>query len=112
MAAPDGSLLNADPAALAHSPFPDWRTPGILLASLVGGGYLITGMWQWRARRGARALSALAGIGLIAFEGAELAWLGFQPLEAAFAVVGTTVTALALAPSRGPLATPPSGTAA
>jgi len=95
-AAPDGSLLNADPAVLVDSPFTDWRAPGILLASLVGGGYLVTSVWQWRAGRGARWLSALAGIGLVAFEGAELIWLGFQPLEAVFAIIGTTVTALAL----------------
>ena len=29
------------------------------------------------------------------FEAAELAWLGFQPLEAIFAVVGLAVTWLA-----------------
>ncbi len=32
MAAPDGSLLRADPATLAGSPFSDWRVPGVLLA--------------------------------------------------------------------------------
>lgn len=95
-AAPDGSLLQADPAALAGSPFADYRWPGVLLATLVGGGYLLTGIWQWRAGPGARALSALAGIGLVAFEASELLWLGFQPLEAAFALVGATVAATAL----------------
>lgn len=33
-AAPDGSLLRADPAVLADSPFRDWRAPGVLLAGL------------------------------------------------------------------------------
>jgi len=42
-AAPDGSLLSADPAVLAGSPFADYRWPGVLLATLVGGGYLLTG---------------------------------------------------------------------
>lgn len=36
-----------------------------------------------------------AGMGLVCFEAAELAWLGFQPLEAVFAVVGVAVTGLA-----------------
>ena len=36
-----------------------------------------------------------AGAGLVCFEAAELAWLGFQPLEAVFAVVGVMVTGLA-----------------
>lgn len=94
-AAPDGSLLRADPATLAGSPFSDWRVPGVLLAGLVGGGFLLTGWWQWRGHRYARELSVIAGAGLVCFEAAELAWLGFQPLEAVFAVVGVTVVMLA-----------------
>ena len=92
---PDGSLLRADPAALTGTPFSDWRVPGVLLAGLVGGGFLLTGWWQWRGRRHARELSMAAGLGLACFEAAELGWLGFQPLEAVFAVVGVTVTWLA-----------------
>jgi hypothetical protein len=94
--APDGSLLKADPFVLAGSPFSDYRWPGVLLAGLVGVGYLFTGFWQWRSGRGARALSVFAGVGLVAFEAGELLWLGFQPLEAVFAIVGATVATLAL----------------
>ena len=94
-AAPDGSLLRADPATLAGTPFGDWRVPGVLLAGLVGGGFLLAGWWQWRGHRYARELSMAAGVGLVCFEAAELAWLGFQPLEAVFAVVGATIVALA-----------------
>jgi peptidoglycan/LPS O-acetylase OafA/YrhL len=94
--APDGSLLAADPAALHGSPFTDYRLPGLLLAALVGGGYLLAGWWQRRAGRGARALSVFAGAGLVTFEGAEVLWLGFQPLEAVFVAVGGTVAVLAL----------------
>jgi hypothetical protein len=36
-----------------------------------------------------------AGAGLVCFEAAELAWLGFQPLEAVFAVVGVAIVMLA-----------------
>jgi hypothetical protein len=98
--APDGSLLAADPAVLAGSPFADYRWPGILLATLVGGGYLLTGFWQARSGVGARALSAFAGVGLVAFEASELLWLGFQPLEAVLAVIGVVVAGLAVfAPS-------------
>jgi hypothetical protein len=93
--APDGSLLAADPAALTGSPFADYRWPGVLLAGLVGGGYLLTGIWQARSGAGARALSLVAGLGLIAFEAAELVWLGFQPLEGVLAVVGGIVVVLA-----------------
>ena len=95
MAAPDGSLLHADPAALAGSPFRDWRMPGALLAGLVGGGFLLAGWWQWNNHRYAPELSLIAGAGLIAFEVAEVAWIGFQPLQAVFAGVGVTVIVLA-----------------
>ena len=94
-AAPDGSLLRADPATLAGSPFSDWQMPGVLLAGLVGGGFLLAGWWQWRGHWYARELSIAAGAGLVCFEAAELAWLGFQPLEAVFAVVGMTIVTLA-----------------
>jgi hypothetical protein len=93
--APDGSLLRADPATLSGSPFGDWRVPGVLLAGLVGGGLLVAGWWQWRGRQHARELSMIAGAGLVCFEAAELGWLGFQPLEAIFAVVGATIVVLA-----------------
>ena len=36
-----------------------------------------------------------AGAGLIAFEAAELGWIGFQPLEALFALTGAAVIVLA-----------------
>jgi hypothetical protein len=94
-AVPDGSLLRADPATLAGSPFSDWRMPGVLLAGLVGGGFLLAGWWQWRGYRHARELSMAAGAGLVCFEAAELAWLGFQPLEAVFAAAGAIIVGLA-----------------
>ena len=95
VAAPGGSLLRADPAVLAGTPFTDWRVPGLLLAVLVGGGYLFTGWWQASNRWHARELSIFAGVGLMAFEAAEFGWIGFQPLEAVFALVGATIITLA-----------------
>jgi hypothetical protein len=47
-----------------------------------------------------RAVSA-GGVGIIAFEGAELAWIGFQPLEAVFGVVRLIVVVLARRGCRG-----------
>jgi hypothetical protein len=94
-ARPDGSLLHADVVALAGSPFTDWRLPGLLLATLVGGGFTAAGVREWRRGRHARELSLVAGLGLVCFELAELAWIGFQPLEAVFALVGVAVCVLA-----------------
>jgi hypothetical protein len=90
-AAPDGSLLRADLAVLAGTPFSDWWAPGVLLAGLVGGGFLLAGWWQWRGRRHTRELSMAAGAGLVCFEAAELPWIG----EALFAAVGVIVLGLA-----------------
>jgi hypothetical protein len=100
-ARPDGSLLQAEISALASSPFSDYRVPGVLLAVLVGGGFIGTGVWQALGGLFARELSLLAGAGIIVFEGAELVWLGFQPLEAVFAAVGIAVLALAWGLPRG-----------
>ena len=93
---PDGSLLQAKLSALYGSPFSDWRVPGILLAVLVGGGFLLTAEWQRRRLLHARELSIFAGVGLIAFEVTEWVWIGFQPLEAVFGLVGVAVTVLAV----------------
>jgi hypothetical protein len=65
-AVPNGSLLHADPAALEGSPFSNWRMPGVM-----------------------------AGAGLLCFEAAELAWIGFQPLQAVFAIIGVAIVILA-----------------
>jgi hypothetical protein len=94
-ARPDGSLLKADRSALSTSPFTDWRLPGALLAVLVGGGFLGAAAWHLRDGAHAREVSLLAGAGLIAFEGTELKWIGFQPLEGVFAGVGLLVIGLA-----------------
>ena len=97
-ARPDGALLQAPLAALAASPFPDWRLPGLLLATLVGGGFAAAGTWEWRRGRHARELSVLAGFGLVCFELAELAWIGSHPLQALLSLVGVTVCVLAARP--------------
>jgi hypothetical protein len=88
---PDGSLVSADPSVLQGSPFADWGLPGVLLAGLVGVGFVASGIWQLVGGRHYRELSVFAGAGLIGFECAEVLWLGFQPLEAVFAAVGGVV---------------------
>jgi hypothetical protein len=90
-AAPDGSLLRADPATLAGTPFSDWRVPGVLLAGLVGGGFLLAGWWQWRGCRHTRELSMVAGAGLVCRTGLDR----LPALEALFAAVGVVIIVLA-----------------
>ena len=72
----------------------DWRGPGLHLAVPVGVGWLAAGRWQWRGGRYARQLSMLAGLGLVLFEAAELARVGFQPLQAALAGVAVLIFTL------------------
>lgn len=95
VARPDGSMLGAGLPDLAGSPFSSWRLPGVLLAVLVGVGFLAVGSWQWIGGRWARELSIAAGVALVIFEVFVLAWLGFQPLEAVFVTVGVVVVLLA-----------------
>jgi hypothetical protein len=57
VADPSGGSVRLDPALLAHSPFPDYRVPGLILAGAVGG----TAAWAAltpRARGGVPALVA------------------------------------------------------
>jgi hypothetical protein len=77
-AVPDGSLLRADPRVLIGTPFADWRVPGLLLATLVGGGFLLPVMAMAQPLACPRSFG-VRGVGLIAFEAAEVAWIGFQP---------------------------------
>ena len=93
---PDGAILRAKLSALTGSPFGDWRVPGILLGMLGGGGFLLGGLLQTRGWVRAREVSIVCGIGLVGFEIAELAWIGFQPLEVLFVLVGLAVTSLAI----------------
>jgi hypothetical protein len=85
---PDGSLLAADPEVLTTTPFDDWRIPGIVLAALVGGGFLIAGAAEWRAVRAASALSAAAGTGLVGFEIVQMALIGWHALQPIMMTVG------------------------
>lgn len=93
---PDGSLMGLPTRVLERGPFTDWRLPGLLLGGFVGLGYLAAGGWERGGYPGAREVSVLAGVGLVAFEAVEWRWLGFHPLQAVFMGVGTTVVALAL----------------
>ena len=102
IARPDGSLIGARPSALAGSPFGSWLVPGVLLVTLVGAGFLTAAfaLWRWAHRPCASALSVFAGCGLVAFETFEVVWLGVQPLELVFMVVGVLVAGLALTARR------------
>jgi hypothetical protein len=108
---PDGSLLGPPTRILLGGPFADWRLPGLLLAGLVGVGYLTAGAWQLCGYPHSRDLSMLAGAGLVAFEAVEWAWLGFHPLQVVFMAVGAGVVGLAVAAGNAPARMPSSSAA-
>jgi hypothetical protein len=108
---PDGSLLGLPTRILLGGPFADWRLPGLLLAGLVGVGYLTAGAWQLWGYPHSRDLSMLAGTGLVAFEAVEWAWLGFHPLQVVFMAVGAGVVGLAAAAANAPARIPSSSAA-
>ena len=93
---PDGHLLRADPQALHGTPFASWLAPGVLLLLLVGGGFTVAAVELAGRARHAGAVSFAAGAGLVGFEDAEIAWLGFQPLEAVFIALGLAMMGLAV----------------
>ncbi len=97
---PDGSLLDANLNALAGSPFHDWRVPGVLLTTLVGGGFTIAALAEWAGRAIAPVVSIAAGLGLVAFEFFEFYWFGVQGLELLFALVGVAIVVHAAAQTR------------
>ena len=92
---PDGALLGMDTALIARTAFDDWRIPGILLATFVGGGWITAAIAELRRWRVATTLSITAGFGLVAFEVVEFGLIGWYWLEGVMAAAGLTVSLLA-----------------
>jgi len=91
---PDGSLLAADPTVLTVTPFENWTVPGVLLAVLVGGGFLVACAAEWSGMPLASAVSVAAGSGLIAFEIVQLALIGWHPLQPTMMITGAVLVLL------------------
>lgn len=94
VARPDGSFLMAELSALSGTPFTEWRLPGVFLVTLVGGGALLAACCLVQRAPRAPELSLVYGLGLLAFEVVEWIWIGFQPLQAVFALVALVIAIL------------------
>jgi hypothetical protein len=92
---PDGALLGMDTALIGRTAFDDWRVPGILLATFVGGGWITAAIAELRRARIATTLSFTAGLGLVAFEAVEFSLIGWFWLEGVMAAAGLAVSLLA-----------------
>jgi hypothetical protein len=71
-ARPDGSLLEAPPGMLAHSPFSTFLIPGLLLVFVVGLGNLLAGVLVLRESRLAPYLAFFAGTALLVWIVSEM----------------------------------------
>jgi menaquinone-dependent protoporphyrinogen oxidase len=72
---PDGSLLEAPPSMLQHSPFPTFLIPGLLLLVVVGLGNAIAGVLVARKSRLAPYFAYVAGGALLVWITAEMVLL-------------------------------------
>ncbi|HEY5947324.1 MAG TPA: flavodoxin domain-containing protein [Kofleriaceae bacterium] len=74
-ARPDGSLLEAAPSMLSHSPFASFLIPGILLLVVVGFGNTIAGVLVARNNRLAAPFTLFAGAALLVWITVEMIML-------------------------------------
>lgn len=105
VARPDGALMQLDPALLAHSPFADYRVPGLVLLAV--NGLLPLGaaaLWLRRHPWAPRA-TALSGVLLAGWIACQIAFIRtFMPvLHVTFFALGLLLAGLgwrAAAPRR------------
>jgi hypothetical protein len=94
-ARPDGSLVGLPLALLAGSPFADFRTPGLLLALVVGGSTAAAGVLAVRGRPAAPWVAGLAGAIVLGWIAVQLALLGYVSLlQPVVGVLGVALLAL------------------
>lgn len=89
---------------LAHSPFTSYVWPGLILATIVGGSYVLAAFFMWRHHKFYLETSSIAGFGLLIWVFTELYMLNhphwLQGLYFGFGIM-TIVLALVLSKTRG-----------
>lgn len=98
---PDGHRLGMSTSMLRAGPFHDFLVPGLALACLgalaLAGAYLVG-----RAKRGATAVSLVAGVGFLVFLAVQVYAIGPYWLQPIVALLSVGVLTLALVPREGP----------
>jgi hypothetical protein len=94
VASPDGALVHMSTAALAHSPFPSFLVPGLVLLFVVGGSNARAGWLVLRDHPGANARAFVGGAALFGWIVAEMVMLRTVHLMhvAYFAIAVVTMT--------------------
>jgi hypothetical protein len=95
--APRGTLMHADLALLAHSPFSTFLVPGLLLLGVIGIGHLVAAVLVVRRSRVANHAAFAAGIALLVWIVAELALIrAFQFLQLVYLALAVAIVTIAL----------------
>ncbi len=89
---PDGSLLEASPSMLAHSPFATFLIPGVLLLAVIGIGSSVAGVLVARDARVAPYFAYVAGAALLVWIIAEMVLLrSHHWLQVGYLTVGALI---------------------
>jgi hypothetical protein len=86
-----------DPRWLAHTPFPDWRLPGLALFLLPGVGELVAAAFVLLHVPFARSVALASGWGLVAWVTTQLVWMRVvhPVMHPLIAGIGLAIVALA-----------------
>jgi hypothetical protein len=90
-----GGAPGVPTAWLSRTPFDDYRIPGIILGSVVGGSQILASALLWRGASSAKRVSLAAGAVLLTWIVVQLAMIGYvSPLQPV--VLGWALTTLGL----------------
>lgn len=96
VARPDGSLVGMPLTVLAPTPFADFRIPGLVLATVVGGSTLASAVLIAGRRRVAASVAFGAGFVVVGWIAAQVALIGHaSALQPVVAALGGAMIALA-----------------
>lgn len=95
VADPSGGGLQMPLSLLAHSPFPDFFIPGLVLLMVIGVGSLGAAIGVWQQWRKAPLMTFIEGIMLLGWIIFQVIWIGLMSwLQPVVAVISITLIGL------------------
>jgi len=95
VARPDGSLVGMPLSVLAGTPFGDFRIPGLVLATVVGGSTLASAILVAARARAAAPVALLAGAVVVGWIAVQVALIGYlSVLQPVVGALGLGMVAL------------------